>query len=292
LPLSGSIENNYPLDVFDQDRPGPLTQLFDLKATHNPHRYYLPVAMNLCAGIPERRFLFGGVGLAAAISAMERTCDRPVIWATAHYLAFARPGSVVDLDVWVPVEGNSISQASVVEHIDDQKIITVNAALGDREDDYTDQWLTIPDVPAPMDCPDVHNPRAGADALQGRFEVRLAGGRYPGSSLADGRGDGKLRVWIRSTEGLVADRLLLAVMADYVSEGIGNALGFPAGGNSLDNTIRYGRVEPVEWVLCDTRIESVHRGIVHGAMRLFSPDGTLMASASQSLILRRRDRQG
>jgi acyl-CoA thioesterase len=265
-----------------------LTQLLDLKATHNPHRYYLPVTMDLCAGIPERRFLFGGVGLAAAISAMERACERPVIWATAHYLAFALPGSVVDLDVWVPVEGNKISQASVVEHIDDQKIITVNAALGDRGDDYADQWLSRPDVPAPLECPLVHNPRAGADAIQGRFETRLAGGRYPGSDIA-GRGDGRMRVWIRSTQGLLADRLLLAVMADYVSEGIGHALGAPAGGNSLDNTIRYGRVEPVEWVLCDIRIESVQGGIVHGTMRLFSPDGTLMASASQSLILRRRD---
>ena len=36
---------------------------------------------------------------------MERTCGRPVIWATAQYLSFARLGAIVDLDVWIPAVG-------------------------------------------------------------------------------------------------------------------------------------------------------------------------------------------
>jgi len=270
--------------------PVCVSRLFDLQPTHNPHRFYLPVEMNLCVGRPDRRFLFGGVGLAAAIDAMQRTSKRPVIWATAHYLSFARPGSVVDLDVWVPVEGNQTSQAHVVAHIEDRQIITVHAALGERDDPYSDQWVEFPDVAAPLDCPEVVSARAGPDALNARFEVRLAHGRFAdaGGDLT-GRGEGRTRLWIRSQEGLLVDSLLLAVIADFVSTGIGDAMGVQVGGNSLDNTIRYVKVEPVEWVLCDIRIESVHRGIAHGAMHLFSPSGTLMASASQSLILRRRD---
>lgn len=34
------------------------------------HRWYPPVAPELCVGVPYRRFLFGGTGLAAAIRAM------------------------------------------------------------------------------------------------------------------------------------------------------------------------------------------------------------------------------
>lgn len=261
--------------------------LFDLKATHNPHRWYLPVTSNLCVGLPERRFLFGGVGLAAAIEAMQNTCGRPVIWATAHYLSFARPGAIVDLDVWVPVQGRQTSQANVLEHIGDDKIISVHAALGERDGDYRDQWIDMPSMPAPLDCPLVEGWRESGDGLQKRFEVRLAHGRYPDGSRPDGRSeDGRIRFWMRSTEGLLADPMLLAVMADYVSVGIGHAIGRYAGGNSLDNTIRYARVEPAEWTLCDVRIEAVHQGIVHGAMHLFSERGTLMATASQSLILR------
>ncbi|WP_422932921.1 acyl-CoA thioesterase [Sphingobium cupriresistens] len=270
-------------------KPEP-NALFDLRATHNSHRFHLPVTMDLCVGMSDRRFLFGGVGLAAAIDAMQRTSGRPVIWATAHYLSFARPGSTVDLDVWIPVAGNQTSQAQVLEHIEDSKIISVVAALGARDSAITDQWVPMPQVAPPGDCPVARNWRAGDDGLQSRFEVRLAHGRYPDGTVNEGRSqDGRVAFWIRSTEGLLADPLLLAVVADYISLAIGNAIGAFAGGNSLDNTIRYARVEPSEWVLCDIRIESVHHGVVHGAMHLFDEGGLLMATASQSLILRHYD---
>ena len=71
--------------------------------------------------------------------------------------------------------------------------------------------------------------------------------------------------------------------------GIGSALGQNAGGNSLDNTLRIRRIVPTEWVLCDIRIHGVHGGFGHGAMYLFAQDGELMATASQSLIVRVRD---
>lgn len=261
--------------------------LFELRATHNSHRFHLPVTMDLCVGLPERRFLFGGVGLAAAIDAMQRTSGRPVIWATAHYLSFARPGSTVDLDVWIPVAGNQTSQAQVLEHIEDGKIISVIAALGARDSAISDQWVPMPRVAPPGDCPAVESWRAGEDGLQSRFEVRLAHGRYPDGQRPEGRSDdGRVAFWIRSNEGLLADPLLLAVVADYISVAIGNAIGAFAGGNSLDNTIRYARIEPAEWILCDIRIESIHHGVVHGTMHLFDETGLLMATASQSLILR------
>lgn len=267
-----------------------MTQLFDLRPTHNPHRFYLPVTLDVCVGLPERRFLFGGVGLAAAIRAMEQTCERPVIWATAHYLSFAKPGSIVDLDVWVPVEGNQTSQASVLEHVGDRKIITVHAALGERSDPHSLQWTTMPDVPGPEECEPVASPRWPGDDLHSRFEVRLADGRFPGGPGMQGPSkDGRMRLWLRSKEGLLADSGLLAVAADYVAVAISHAIGEHAGGNSLDNTIRFGNLVPTEWVLCDIRIEMAHAGVVHGVMHLFSEDGVLMASASQSLILRLRD---
>ena len=43
---------------------------------------------------------------------------------------------------------------------------------------------------------------------------------------------------------------------------------------------------PTEWVLIDIRIELVTRGFGHGTVYLWAPDGTLMATASQSAIVR------
>ena len=59
-----------------------------------------------------------------------------------------------------------------------------------------------------------------------------------------------------------------------------------AGGNSLDNTLRIGRLVPTEWVLLDIRIHMVERGFGHGLVHMFAEDGTLMATASQSCIVR------
>ena len=82
---------------------------------------------------------------------------------------------------------------------------------------------------------------------------------------------------------------MLAIMADHVPAGVGAALGRNAGGNSLDNTIRFRHIVPTRWVLCDIGIQGVHGGFAHGDMRLFAQSGELMATASQSMILRVRD---
>ena len=259
---------------------------FNLQATHNPHRWLLPLSPAVCVGPPDNLFMFGGVGMAAAIAALERTCGRPAIWATAQYLSYARPPSIVDLDVWVPASGKYHSQARVIGHVGDKEIFTVNAALGARESEHSTQWVQAPEAPAPDDCVEAGHWRGGGDDLHSRIEVRVAKGRYGGASAGEPASDGRLLLWVRSREGLPIDSTFLAIVADFVPGALGNALQLNAGGNSLDNTIRYRRMVPTDWVLCDIRIDGVHGGFGHGSMALFAQDGELMATASQSMILR------
>lgn len=259
---------------------------FDLRATHNPHRWYLPLSPSVCVGPPGNVFMFGGVGMAAAIAALQRTCGRPAVWATAQYLSYARPPSVVDLDVREPASGKYNTQARVIGHVGDKEIFTVNAALGERPSEFSRQWLTAPEVDRPENCPPADHWRGGGEDLHSRIEVRVAQGRYGGTEVSSGEADGRLLLWIRSREGVAVDATLLAIMADFVPGAVGNALGMNAGGNSLDNTIRYRRIVPTEWVLCDLRIHGVHGGFGHGAIYMFAEDGELMATGSQSLIVR------
>ena len=262
----------------------------DLRATHNPHRWFLPLTERLCVGPPGNAFMFGGVGLAAAIGAMEGTCQRPVVWATAQYLSYARPPSIVDLDVRVPAHGKHTSQARVIAHVGDKEILTVNAALGERPDGLSHQWAKAPDAPPPDDCDETERWRGDHRGLHGEIEVRVALGRHAGAVRGEGPSeDGRVVLWIRSRGGHAVDSRLLAIMADHVPSGIGHALGRRAGGNSLDNTIRFLAIVPTEWVLCDIAIVGVAGGFGHGAMRLYAEDGRLMATASQSMILRMRD---
>lgn len=262
---------------------------FDLTPTHNPHRWYLPVEPRICVGPPGNEFMFGGVGMASAVAAMERTTGRSLICATAQYLGYARPGSVVDIDVWTPVEGKYNTQARSISHVDDKEIITVSAALGSRESPFSEQWVEAPDVPQPDDCPGRQHWRGSEEGVHSRMDVRFAKGRSGFDRDGAAEPDGRTVLWARPKEDLAIDAAMLAVMADFVPQGVGNALGKNAGGNSLDNTLRIRRIVPTDWVLCDIRISGVHGGFAHGSMSLFAQDGELMATASQSLIVRVRE---
>jgi acyl-CoA thioesterase len=264
---------------------------FDLRATHNPQRWFLPLTTSLCVGPPGRAFMFGGVGMGAAIAALERTCGRPVIWATAQYLSYARPPSVVDLDVRIAAEGKHTTQARVTAHVGDTEILTVNAALGSRPAGERLQWAQAPDAPPPETCQESTRWRSDVTDLHSQIEVRIAHGVHGRSTAASGpSADGRLVLWIRPRGGQVVDSAMLAIMADHVPSAIGPALGRDAGGNSLDNTIRFMEIVPTTWVLCEITIVGVDRGIGHGAMRLYAEDGRLLATASQSLIVRLRDK--
>jgi acyl-CoA thioesterase len=232
-------------------------------------------------------FLFGGSGLGAAISAMEGTSGRPCVWATAQYLEFARPGEVLDIDVTVAVTGHQITQARAVGHVGNREILTVNAALGVRPMEARGQWETRPlEVPPPEDCP----PRPSSVPIDGtineRLDLRLARGR--GLTELDGRpGDGRTLMWARIPQLLeTVDATALAVLGDYVPSGVGQALGMRGGGNSLDNTLRVAQLVTTEWVLLDIRIHAIDHGFGHGLVHMFAQDGTLLATASQSCIVR------
>jgi acyl-CoA thioesterase II len=255
-----------------------------LEPTHNPMRWVLPVTPGISTVGP---FLFGGCALGAAIAAMEATSGRPVVWATAQYLSYAHPPSILDIDVTLAVQGHSITQARVVGHVADTEILTVNAALGTRDLPAEGSWVQMPTVPQPEDC-DVRGPRfPGIESIMDRLDVRLARARAWDEIDGNPAADGRSMLWARMPDLLdLSSGASLAILGDYVPFGIGQALGRIGGGNSLDNTLRVYRLVPTEWVLLDIRVHAVAHGFGHGAVHLWSEDGSLLATASQSTIVR------
>lgn len=262
--------------------------VFDLQSSHNPYRYHLPVVRQISVGAPDRMFMFGGVGLGAAIEALQNASGRSVVWATAQYLDFARPGSTVDFDVRIPVTGRFNSQGRVIGHVNDAEIIVVTAALGHRPDPYRGQWLQRPDVPEPLTCPIIGDTISPPGSLMDQFERRLARGRMGGLGGAmDGPdASGQVCMWIRAVHGAPIGGPMLAVVADYVVGASSHAMGRQVNGNSLDNTIRYTGTGHHEWVLCDMHMQAAFGGAGHATMYIYAPDGLLLAIASQSFILR------
>ena len=223
---------------------------------------------------------------AVAIAAMEGTTERPLVWATAQYLSYAQPGSVVDVDVTIAVSGRQSTQARAVGHVADREIFTVNAALGTRDLPVQESWAVPLDVPPPEDC----DPRPlrvpGDESIMSRIDVRLASARSWEQLQGNPAPGGRSALWARIPDLLEPSAAALAILGDYVPFGIGQALGAFAGGNSLDNTLRVVRIVPTEWVLLDIRVDGIDHGFGHGTVHLFAQDGTLMATASQSTIVR------
>ena len=121
---------------------------------------------------------------------------------------------------------------------------------------------------------------------EGEFEQRMVKGR-PFEKMDGTQGDGQVLMWARIPDVLEAvDATALAILGDFVPMGVGQALGVIGGGNSLDNTLRVVHLVPTEWVLLDIRVHAVNRGFGHGLVHMFSEDGTLLATASQSCIVR------
>lgn len=236
--------------------------------------------------VTRSKFLFGGAAHAAAVSAMEAASGRQVAWSTAQYLDYAMLGERMALDVNLVVEGNSITQARVVGHVGDREIITVNAALGRRDFAHEVQFIAAPEAPPPASLErHVHMPSI-ENTIHERLDQRYVIGRRL-EQLDGTPSDGRTLMWARIPEVINGvDAATLAVLGDFIPMGIGQALGVRGGGNSLDNTLRVVRLVPTEWVLVDIQIQGVHRGFGHGSLAMFAEDGTLMATASQSCIVR------
>jgi acyl-CoA thioesterase len=260
------------------------SEFLGLHATHNPVRWYLDVVPGICT---DDQFLFGGCGLGAAIEALERTTNRPAVWAVAQYLSFAHPPEIVDIDVTVARSGHQTTQARAVAHVGDREILTVNAALGERDGGYDGQWARFPDVPPPDDSPPRRRISRVDDSLAQRLEMRLARGRDL-AALDGARDDGHSALWARFPAGLEVSAASLAILGDYVPFGIAQALGQFVTGSSLDNTLRVCALVPTEWVLIDVRVHAIARGFGHGRVELWAEDGTLLATASQSCVVRPR----
>jgi acyl-CoA thioesterase-2 len=247
-----------------------------------PNRWSMEVVRALTSGTGA---LFGGCGLGACIEVMEELTGRPCIWATAQYLSFARPPSLLELDVTEVVRGHQISQARVIARVGDTEILTVLGALGRRPLALEGQWSVRPDVPPPHDCPPRPLMDRHAGTISSRLDAKLASGRAP-SEFPGPPGSGNAALWIRLPELLDMSAAALAIIGDFVPFGIGQALGKRAGGNSLDNTLRVAHRVPTEWVLADVRVHAVADGFGHGLVHLWAEDGTLLGTASQSAIVR------
>lgn len=229
--------------------------------------------------------LFGGGATAAALVAASAEATQPIVWASAHFGALAKAGADVDLTTTVISAGRTMTHLEVRAVVADRESFVVRVAAGERPAHAVQgQWVTAPDLPGPDEStPFDHPVHEGTWAA--RFDWRLAGrGAAPDPWAA---------WWVRPRPDDACEPLVAAaVLTDYVTYGVGRALGEPMGGLSVDNVLRFHGAPPhdaADWWLLEVRPEAIAGGFGHGAARLFTTDGRLLATGTQSMVVNNWD---
>ncbi|MFK7919716.1 MAG: thioesterase family protein [Ilumatobacter sp.] len=232
-----------------------------------------------------RGSLFGGVGLAAGVAAMELETGQPAVWATAQYIATMYNPSEMQLGVARPAIGRTVTQCRVTGTFEGGDVVTVLGATGRRPEQLRGVWEKYPNPLAPGDSVD---PERDFDypSLHDHVEVKMARGMFGFSGVGEPSGDHRSLVWVRMPEVRV-DAAALAIIADYSPSVIGNAAGRVTNLSSLDNTIRFADPAPADtdWVLCDNRVEFLGNGFAHSSCLMWTDQRKLLATASQSMTI-------
>jgi acyl-CoA thioesterase len=232
--------------------------------------------------------LFGGAGLAAAVAVLEAETERGALWTTTQFVGSAELGELIDCRAEVLAHGYNTTQAMVTATTGDRTVfVAVGSTARTRPEAFGADLGTMPEVAAPEDSPpwvpQLPFPR---DTVTAKGPFATAEFRFTE------REDGTMLQWIRMRD-THQTRLTIAYLADFVPSAVLRAAGRDGGGTSLDNNIRFGKPPPpdLDWILVDTEPYLAHSGYVHGGARIWSPDGQLLAVASQTAVARIFDRE-
>lgn len=243
--------------------------------------------------------LYGGTAIAASVAAAEQVSDRPALWMTTQFVSTSGLGSEITVQVQVLAPGRRTHQVSITgTDAQGQVIFASLGATGQHAPDgLTGEFESRPDVGAPetgelWSSPFTGMARgAGIDpaALPLPDGVGFTGAvelRHPEVHHHPDPGPGRVCVWARRTDGRLITAAVAAFLADMVPMAVARALGVVAMGTSLDNTIRIGNYVGSEWVLIDLRPHLAAGGYGHGTAHVWSEEGRLVATASQTASMR------
>jgi len=228
--------------------------------------------------------LYGGTGVAATVMAMEAATQRDALWVVTQFVASTRVGSRIEWEAQTLAAGHRVSQVSVVARVADAVIFTGLGATADpRPNGLDGQYLPMPNVAPPDDSPPLMH-GAATDALRERRVQR--GHEYREAEVIGEGTSNHALLWARRTDGKPLTRAGIAFLADMVPMAVARAAGKFGAGFSLDNSLRFAAVPRAEWLLLDLRGEVASSGYGHGSLTAWTPDGALVATGSQSAMMK------
>ncbi len=239
--------------------------------------------------------LYGGTAIAVSITAAELVSGRSGLWMTTQFVSTAPAEATISVVAEVLAPGRRTNQVRITGTDDTGNVMfaSLGATGHYRPDGLTGTFENAPVVSPPADSQPWATPfvavlrNAGLDfelpdlpADKGFASVLEF--REPIVETHPDPGPGRICVWVRRRDGEPITAAMAAYIADMVPLSVAHACGAVAGGISLDNTIRIGSFEPTQWVLVDLRPHLAIGDYGHGAAHIWSENGHLLATASQT----------
>jgi len=261
----------------------------------DPRAFTFEVLPHLCR--TDGQF-YGGAALAAALAVGEAATGRPALWSSTQLVATAALGDTIRVEAEVVAEGRSVTQVHVRGTESGRLVFNaVGSTAAPREGGLAGLGQAMPRVPPPEDCEGWLGPRraAGIDAAWSRDALTIGHhlvSEHREAPLLDaspGR-PGHMALWARLHGDLAPSPpaltpAALGFLADMVPIACARACGVAGAGTSLDNSLRVGEPAESEWVLLELDAHVAVGGHGHGHVLLWSPDGRLLATGSQSARL-------
>ncbi len=274
------------------------TEFLGLTSTGEQGRYRFSVVSHLAR---LDGHLYGGTAIAVSIATAELCSERAALWMTTQFVATAPPGAEIDVHAEVLAPGRRTNQVRVTGTDENGQVMfaSLGATGHHRDGGLTGTFENPPTVDSPEESAPSNPFEIMARVIGIELPMAAPSGNSGFGSVIEFRaptihhhpdpGPGRLCIWVRRTDRVPLTPALVAYIADMVPLSIAAACGVVAFGISLDNSIRIGSFEETEWVLVDLRPHLAAGDYGHGAAHLWSQNGKLLATASQSASLRAVD---
>jgi len=246
---------------------------------HDPACFRFVLEPHLCR---RDGALFGGTALAVTLATFEAVAERPSLWATVQFVATAAMGELIECRVDDVARGRAVHQLQLTATVGDRHVFTaLGAAAAPRPGGVSGPARTMPVVDQPEAARSLW---ASGDAEAPTVGHYLRS-EFREVDLADAGSPGHLAMWARVIGEERTTAATLGFLADMVPIAVCRAAGVEGAGTSLDNSLRVGRLVDTEWVLVELEAHVAADGYGYGVSHLWSPDGTLMATGSQTAKL-------
>ncbi len=238
--------------------------------------------------------LYGGTAIAVSVVVAEAISERAALWMTTQFVSTAPAAARITVVGEVLAPGRRTNQVRVTAV--DESGAVMFASLGAtghlRDAGLTGTFEHAPTVSSPDDSADTGGPFIAMLRNAGVTELPTLPRDVGFSSVVEfrepdvldhpDRGPGRMCVWCRRRDRVPLSPAMLSYVADMVPLSVAHGARRIAGGVSLDNTIRFAAAAPSEWVLLDLRAHFAAGGYGHGVAHVWSEDGELLATASQT----------